>query len=126
MSYVNEKKQIFQNHLIMLKNFCVRKKLSDIKHVNLFREWKFFIEAIIYKKKITINQYKYTVQQFFNISNDEVFQIKNINLDFINKVINQETYSESIKFIQNYSYEMKLLEESIINIFPKIFRRLLS
>ena len=125
MTYINEKNGIFQNHMILLKNFCVRKKLSDIKHVNLFREWKFFIEAIIYKKKITIKQYRYTVQQFFNISNEEVSQIKKINLNFIDKVINQETYSQSIQFIQNSTYEMKLLEELIMSIFPQIFRRLL-
>jgi len=126
MNYINEKNSIFQNHIILLKNFCVRKKLSDIKHVNLFREWKFFIEAIIYKKKITIKQYRYTVQQFFNISNEEVYQIKKINLDFINKVINQESYSKSIEFIQNSIYEMRLLEELIMKIFPNIFRRLLD
>lgn len=126
MNYLQKKKSIFQTHFILLKNFNVRKEFSDIKHVNLYKEMKYFIEAIIFKKKITIKSYEYTVQHFFNISNDEVAQLKTINLQFINKIINQDTYSKSIKFIQNNSTEIKKLEDIIIHIFPNVFKRLSS
>ena len=53
-------------------------------------------------------------------------QLKNINLQFINKIINQDTYSKSIKFIQNNSTEIKKLEDIITDIFPNVFKRLSS
>ena len=124
-NYIREKQGIFQSHFILLKNFYQRKQLSDIKHVNLYKEWKHFIEAIIYQKKISIRNYSYTVQTFFNISNEEVSELKNIDLEFINKIIDQETYTKSIQLIQNYPDKIKLIEQSIISIFSKVFRRLL-
>jgi len=124
-NYSQKKQDIFQSHFILLKNFYDRKKLSDIKHVNLYKEWKHFIEAIIYQKKIFIRNYSYTVQTFFNISNEEVFELKNIDLEFINKIINQETYTKSIELIQNYPDKIKLIEQSITTTFSKIFKRLL-
>lgn len=124
MNYLEEKKNIFKNHLILFKNFKIRKNFSDIKHIELYKELKSFIESIIYKKKILIYNYEYTVQEFFNISNEEVIEIKKINLEFISKIIYQETYSKSIEFIQNYSGEIEKLETNLENIFTNIFKRL--
>lgn len=124
MNYLLEKKNFFENHLILFKNFKIRKNLSDIKHIELYKELKCFIESIIYKKKILIYNYEYTVQEFFNISNEEIIEIKKINLEFISKIIYQETYSKSIQFIQNYSSEVEKLEISLENIFTDIFKRL--
>lgn len=124
-NYTREKQGIFQSHFILLKNFYERKNLSDIKHINLYKEWKNFIEAIIYQKKIFISNYSYTVQTFFNISNEEVYELKNIDLEFINKIINQETYTKSIQLIQNYPDKIKMIEQPIISIFSKVFKRLL-
>lgn len=124
--YTREKQSIFQSHFILLKNFFIRKQLSDIKHVNLYKEWKYFIEAIIYSKKINIRRYSYTVKKFFNITDEEVFELKKIDLKFIDKIINQNTYIDSIYFIQSYPEEIRKIETIIKNIFPKVFKRLLS
>lgn len=124
--YINQKKAIFLNHFILLKDFRERKKLSDIKHVNLYKEWKDFIEAIIYQKKINIKSYSYTVQNFFNISDEEIRELKNVDFEFINKIINQETYTTSIQLIQNHPDKIKKIEDIIVNIFCPIFKRLLT
>lgn len=124
--YINQKKAIFLNHFILLKDFRERKKLSDIKHVNLYKEWKDFIEAIIYQKKINIKSYSYTVQNFFNISDEEIRELKNVDFEFINKIINQETYITSIQLIQNHPDKIKKIEDIIVNIFCPIFKRLLA
>lgn len=124
--YTREKQGIFQTHFILLKNFFIRKQLSHIKHVNLYKEWKHFIEAIIYSKKISIRRYSYTVKNFFNITDEEVFKLKKIDLHFMDKIINQETYTNSMEFIQNYPEEIRRIENIIIDVFPKVFKRLLS
>ena len=123
--YSEEKQGILQTHLILLKNFYVRKQLSQIKHVNLYKELRYFIHAIIYHKKIHIRGYSYTVQKFFNIYNNEVEELKKIDLPFIDKIINQNTYRDSIYFIQNYPEEIRKIEMIITNVFPKVFKRLL-
>lgn len=122
--YIQEKQGIFQTHFILLKNFYIRKNLSDIQHVNLYKEWKHFIEAIIYHKKINFRRYSYTVKTFFNISDEEIVELKKIDLCFIDKIINQETYSESIKMIQNYTNDIRNIEIIITNVFPNVFKRL--
>lgn len=124
--YINQKQTIFLNHFILLKDFRERKKLSDIKHVNLYKEWKDFIEAIIYQKKINIKSYSYTVQNFFNISDEEIYELKNLDFEFINKIINQETYTTSIQLIQNHPDKIRKIEDIIVHIFCPIFKRLLA
>lgn len=125
MNYLEEKNSVIYHHSLLLKNFKVRKNLNDIAHINLYKEWKSFIEAIIFEKNIIIQNSCYNIITFFNITKEQHHQIKTINLKFIEKILNQESYKKSIEFIQNNTDNIKIIERDINNIFSNIFRKLM-
>lgn len=121
MNFIQQKDSIIIEHKNLLKDFKNRKKFNDIIHINIIKKITHFILAIQQYKKIKIQDKDFFIHKFFDIKQNLIFDIKNINLELFNKIISQSTYTKSIQYIQNNNIHFGKIEMKIIEIFDNIF-----